>query len=247
MVIPFTGLLSLISWTFSAFEKAVDKEKIDSIFSEDRDTNYQDFEKILLPHFRLASHPQNYSYQTKRHMFRFLKVTSTSIPSAEVMQKVTKSTFGTTLIGSLGATAFFSGLTTEKGVFFCLDQAEKNALWVLNESTTTSLEKNAAKVLFKKVQHSRADWSQNSAPTLVLTGIKRLVGEKTIQEKREDSLTLAYQASNLRYLSSLEGLSPEEKSQGVRDYLKQEGIKSPLESHCVLTVSEIKVLLTNFF
>lgn len=237
----------MLQWILKNFEATVGLDKLNFAFSSDNERNFQFFEKELFSHFVLLNSNQKYNLEIKRSMFRFIKVSTSSIPDTSTLKKVSESTAGATVIGSAGATVFFAGVKNDKGVKHNLALAQLDALRVRESHTTTDLEKDDAYVLLKRITEARVDWVNESGPTKAITGVKQLIGEYKQEKLVNNSVVLAKQASTLNQLSSLRSLAKEEKARRVNDFIKEQALSSPVEFYSFKVVEQIKKIVTYFF
>ncbi len=246
-VLPFLGLVAMLQWILKDFETTIGLEKLNFAFSSDNPNNFNFFEKEVFPHFRLINSNQNYNLEIKRHMFRFIKVSTSNMPNSATLKKVSESTVGATVAGSLGATVFFTGVNTDEGVKQNLALAQQDARRVSESPLTTDLEKDTADILLKRIREAHVDWINDSGPTTAIIGARKLIGEYKQEKLVDNSVLLAKQAATLNQLSSLRSVTKEEKARRVNEFIKEQSISSPLEFYSFGVVEKIKRIFTHFF
>ncbi len=208
LLFPYLGVNFLSSWIFQNFQHLVESEKCSErifVFLKDEKSSFSEFDKHYFSSVSLIhSKKENYSYETRRTMFTFVR-TAFSLPGKEQIPTVVRSTIGTTIAGSAAITAYTSGAQTDQLVRESHEKTTRICNEILSHSNSTPTQKNLASQLKSKMESAREDWFFEAGANTGVRGAKILFSEPTTMRLKNQVQDLSFQATKLREISESHG------------------------------------------
>lgn len=153
------------------------------------------------------------------------------LPGKEQIPLVVRTTFGTTVAGSVGITTYTSGLEADDLVRKNHERTLELCDNVLNNPKSTEMERNIAVELKMKAETARNDWFFNGGSNSSIRGVNVLLGDAQTKHLRTKCHDLNYHTLKLNEANQLTGSLREQKLAALAKELGHPHLKlsSPLE------------------
>ncbi len=204
LLFPYLGVNFLSSWIFQNFQHLVESQKCSDrifVFLKDEKSSFPEFDKHFFSSLSLInSKKENYSYETRRTMFTFVR-TAFSLPGKEQIPTVVRSTIGTTVAGSAAITVYTSGAQTDQLVRDTHEKTINTCDQILSHPNSTSTHKNLASHLKLKMESAREEWFFEAGSNTGVRGAKILISEPTTTRLKNQVQDISFQATKLNEIN----------------------------------------------